>query len=106
MSDDRQPKLLCGKVEQSFQIISKKWTALIIHALMEHPKRFSEIHVSIPDLSKRMLNERIKELELSGLILRNVITERPVRTEYSLTRKGKELGDALNGVESWAERWL
>jgi DNA-binding HxlR family transcriptional regulator len=93
-------------VEQSFQIISKKWTALIIHTLMEHPKRFSEIHVSIPDLSKRMLNERIKELELSGLILRNVITERPVRTEYSLTRKGKELGDALNGVESWAERWL
>ncbi|MDP4097398.1 helix-turn-helix transcriptional regulator [Paenibacillus sp. P96] len=104
--DGHKPKLLCGKVEQSYQMISKKWAALIIHTLMEHPKRFSEIQTFIPDLSKRMLTERIKELEETGIVIRNVIAERPVRTEYSLTRKGKELGYALNYVEAWAEKWL
>ena len=68
---------------------------LIIHTLMEEPKRFSEIQAFIPDLSKRVLNERIKELEECGIVLRNVITDRPVRTEYSLTKKGTELGKSL-----------
>ena len=42
-----------------------------------------------------MLNERFKELEDCGIVLRNVITDRPVRTEYSLTKKGTELGKSL-----------
>lgn len=97
---------LCSKVEESYNIIGKKWMGLIIHTLMEEPKRFSEIHAYIPDLSKRMLNERIKELEDCGIVLRNVITDRPVRTEYSLTKKGTELGRALKTVEDWANKWL
>ncbi|MDO7905686.1 helix-turn-helix domain-containing protein [Paenibacillus sp. JX-17] len=104
--DKQQSKLMCRKVEQSYQMISKKWALPIIHSLMDEPKRFSEINAYIPDLSKRMLNERIKELEELGIIIRNVIAERPVRTEYSLTRKGKELGNALNNVVEWAEKWL
>lgn len=94
------------KHERSYHIIGKKWVCFIIHSLMDGPKRFGEIHAYIPDLSKRMLNERMKELENGGIILRNVITERPVRTEYSLTKKGTELGKALRSVESWAEKWL
>jgi DNA-binding HxlR family transcriptional regulator len=106
MNDEKQIKLLCEKVELSQQLIGKKWVNLIIHTLMDEPKRFSEIQTFIPDLSKRMLNERMKELEECGIIIRNVITERPIRTEYSLTRKGVELGRALKVVEEWAERWL
>lgn len=97
---------LCRKVEESYHIIGKKWMGLIIYALMTEPKRFSEIHTFIPDLSKRMLNERMKELEDSGIVIRNVITDRPVRIEYSLTKKGNDLGTALQAVESWAEKWL
>lgn len=97
---------ICSKVEESYHLICKKWMGLIIHTLMEGPKRFSEINAFIPDLSKRMLNERIKELEDCGLVLRNVITDRPVRTEYSLTKKGHELGKALKTVEIWANKWL
>ena len=106
MTEGNLPKVLCEKVEQSYHIVGKKWVGLIIHTLMEGPKRFSEIQTFIPDLSKRMLNERMKELEDCGIVLRNVITERPVRTEYSLTRKGHELGKALKTVESWAEKWF
>ncbi|MEH7381095.1 helix-turn-helix domain-containing protein [Bacillus sp. JJ1533] len=96
----------CSKIEELYHMIGKKWMGLIIHTLMEEPKRFSEVHASIPDLSKRMLNERIKELEDCGIVLRNVITDRPVRTEYSLTKKGHEMGKALKTVEDWANKWL
>jgi DNA-binding HxlR family transcriptional regulator len=73
----------------------KKWMGLIIHTLMEEPKRFSETYAFIPNLSKRMLNERMKELEDCEIVLRNVIIYRPVGTEYSLTKKGIELGRSL-----------
>ncbi|TVX88147.1 winged helix-turn-helix transcriptional regulator [Paenibacillus agilis] len=97
---------LCDKIEYSYQLIGKKWIGLIIHTLLDGPKRFSEIHAYIPDLSKRVLNERIKELEDCGIINRNVIPTRPIRTEYSLTIKGTELGKALVPVEQWAKKWL
>lgn len=106
MNDKDTQDKLCSKVGESYNLIGKKWMGLIIHTLMEEPKRFSEIHAYIPDLSKRMLNERIKELEDCGIVLRNVITDRPVRTEYSLTKKGTELGRALKTVEDWADKWL
>ncbi|MFY4774419.1 winged helix-turn-helix transcriptional regulator [Metabacillus sp. RGM 3146] len=106
MTEDIRNKPLCQQVEDSYHLIGKKWMGLIIHSLMEEPRRFSEIHASIPSLSKRMLNERIKELEDYGIVIRNVITDRPVRTEYSLTRKGIELGRALQTVEDWAVKWL
>jgi DNA-binding HxlR family transcriptional regulator len=97
---------LCSKVEACYHIMGKKWMGLIIHTLMEEPKRFSEIHTFIPDLSKRVLNERMKELENLGIVLRNVIADRPVRTEYSLTKKGTELGRSLKTLEAWADKWL
>ncbi|NWQ43257.1 helix-turn-helix transcriptional regulator [Bacillus sp. EB106-08-02-XG196] len=97
---------LCSKVEECYHILGKKWVGLVIHALMEEPKRFSEIHTFIPDLSKRVLNERMKELEDNGIVLRNVIADRPVRTEYSLTKKGTELGQSLKALEAWADKWL
>ncbi|OAB38242.1 HxlR family transcriptional regulator [Paenibacillus macquariensis subsp. defensor] len=85
--------------------LSLLWVTLIVHILMEEPKRFSQIHNFIPDLSIRMLNERIKKLEELGIINRNVIIEHPIRIEYSL-RKGTELGRTLNAVENWAMKWL
>lgn len=106
MSEEIHSKILCEQVERAYQILEKKWVTLIVHTLMGEPKRFSEIHTFIPDLSKRMLAERIKKLEEVGIINRNVLIERPIRIEYSLTRKGTELGRALNAVEDWAIKWL
>ncbi len=106
MSEEKDQRELCSEIEHSYQLIGKKWVGLIIRTLLDGPKRFTEIHAIIPDLSKRVLNERMKELEDSGIILRNVITERPIRIEYSLTRKGTELGQSLKPLEAWAKKWL
>jgi DNA-binding HxlR family transcriptional regulator len=94
------------KVEKSFELIGKRWTGLIIYVLMSGPKRFSEIHTIIPDLSKRMLTERIKELEENGIVIRYVVDERPVRVEYLLTKKGTELGKILGPISQWGESWM
>ena len=82
-----EPKDIQPKVEKSFELIGKKWTGLIIYVLMSGPKRFSELNESIPALSRRLLTERIKELEDHGIVVRNVIPDRPIRSEYSLTQK-------------------
>jgi len=94
------------RIEKGYQILGKRWSGLIIYTLVEEPKRFSEVHARIPVLSKRMLNERLKELEDCGIVIRNVISDRPVRIEYSLTRMGTELAVALKPVEVWSNKWL
>ncbi|KAB2338234.1 helix-turn-helix transcriptional regulator [Cytobacillus depressus] len=101
-----EPKDLCPKVGKSFELIGKRWTGLIIYVLLGGPKRFSEIHSTIPDLSKRVLTERMKELEEHGIVVRHVIPERPIRTEYLLTKKGTELGKILGPISGWAEEWI
>lgn len=101
-----EPKDIQPKVEKSFELIGKKWTGLIIYVLMGGPKRFSELNESIPALSRRLLTERIKELEDHGIVVRNVIPDRPIRSEYSLTQKGTELGKILGPISQWAESWV
>ncbi|MDE5054696.1 helix-turn-helix transcriptional regulator (plasmid) [Niallia taxi] len=103
MNDQHQ---LGPKVERSFELIGKRWTGLIIYVLLSGPKRFSEIHKIIPDLSKRMLTERMKELEDHGIVIRHIVKERPVRAEYLLTEKGMELGKILGPLSQWGESWM
>ena len=93
-----EPKDIQPKVEKSFELIGKKWTGLIIYVLMSGP--------SIPALSRRLVTERIKELEDHGIVVRNVIPDRPIRSEYSLTQKGTELGKILGPISQWAESWV
>ena len=96
---------MCPKFEVAFELLGKRWTGLIIQTLLSGNKRFSEIEDSIPNLSARMLTERFKELEGNGIIIRHVYPETPVRIEYELTQKGKELQKAMEEIQKWAEKW-
>jgi DNA-binding HxlR family transcriptional regulator len=60
----------------------------------------------VPDLSDRLLSERLKELESEGLVERHVLDGIPVRVQYVLTDKGMALGPALGSLKSWAQSWL
>ena len=96
---------MCPKFEAAFELLGKRWTGLIIQTLLSGNKRFSEIEDSIPNLSARMLTERFKELEGNGIVIRHVYPETPVRIEYELTQKGKELQKAMEEIQKWAEKW-
>ncbi|OON61472.1 transcriptional regulator [Klebsiella pneumoniae] len=97
---------LCPNFESAFTLLSKKWTGLIIKSLLEESKRFREIADIIPNMSDRMLSERLKELESEGIVVRNVYPEVPVRIEYGLTDKGKALESVMDEVQNWAEKWM
>ena len=73
---------------------------------MDGPMRFSEIAQSIPELSDRLLSERMKELEARGVVRRTVLSGPPVRVQYELSEMGHELEPALAALQSWARRWL
>lgn len=86
-------------------ILGKKWTFLIIYVLSNGPKRFSVITSLIPRMSDKILGERLKELELEGIVQRQVYAETPVKIEYSLTEKGLSLGSILEEIQKWSEEW-
>ena len=97
---------LCPKFEDAFELLGKRWTGLIIKTLLSGQKRFSHISAAIPNMSAKMLTERFKELEDHGIVKRTVYPETPVRIEYELTQKGKELSTAMDEIQNWAEKWV
>ncbi len=80
-----------------------KWTTLIVIALALRPHRFSEIRRAIPDISKRMLTQTLRDLERDGLIARLVFPTKPPSVEYRLTPLGESLLEPLIALIAWAE---
>ncbi|MFJ5671483.1 winged helix-turn-helix transcriptional regulator [Bacillus safensis] len=93
---------LCPHIQQAFLLLGKRWNGLIIHVLLDGPKRFKDLTDTIPSISQKMLAERLKELELEGIIERTVLPETPVKVIYSLTEKGNALHDVFHEVSRWA----
>ena len=96
----------CPHLHQAVELIGKRWTGAIVVVLLEGPLRFSEIAAAVPQLSDRLLSERMKELEAHGVVERRVLGQRPLRVEYELTPMGRELEPALSELKGWAQRWL
>jgi len=86
--------------------VGKRWTGAMLSVLLDGPLRFSEIKTLVPDLSDRLLSERLKELESEQIVERRVHDEPPVRVEYALTDKGRALEPAVRALQDWARRWL
>ncbi len=100
------PERLCPKFEAAFDLLGKRWTGLILRALLKGRHRFSEFQEMIAPISDRMLAERLKELEALGLIERRVYAETPGRIEYHLTNMGRDLEPVMDAVQTWADRWV
>ncbi|WP_139996435.1 winged helix-turn-helix transcriptional regulator [Paenibacillus paridis] len=97
---------MCPKYEAAADILGKKWTGRIIRVLLGGPKRFKEIKEQIPEMSDKMLTDRMKELESITIIKRQVYPEMPVRIEYELTGKGRELEPVIESIQKWGEQWM
>lgn len=97
---------LCPRFHKAIELVGSRWTGAVLQVLLAGRARFTDIRGTIPQISDRMLSERLRELESEGLVARHVIPESPVRVEYELTQKGRELQASLVAVARWAERWL
>jgi DNA-binding HxlR family transcriptional regulator len=100
------PSGCCPLYHEAVELIGRRWTGAILRVLMDGPLRFSQIGQAVPELSDRLLSERMKELEARGIVERTVIPGPPLGVEYSLSRMGRELEPALSELQRWAGRWL
>jgi DNA-binding HxlR family transcriptional regulator len=96
----------CPAYRRAIELIGRRWTGAILRAMLSGEARFSDIAGVVPGLSDRLLSERLKELELEGIVDRVVVPSTPVRVEYALTAKGEALHDVIVAVAAWAERWV
>ena len=98
-------RALCARFHAAVELVGRRWTGAVIQLLLPGRLRYAELRGAIPDISDRMLSERLRELEGEGIVARIVVPETPVRVEYELTEKGRALERALAEIARWAERW-
>jgi DNA-binding HxlR family transcriptional regulator len=98
----------CPLYHEAVELIGRRWSGAIMAVLLSAPQplRFSEIAAAVPQLSDRLLSERVKELEERGLIVRAVDPGPPMRVTYAVSEMGRDLAPALEQVAQWARRWL
>jgi DNA-binding HxlR family transcriptional regulator len=91
----------CPYYQQGVELIGRRWSGAILAVLTEadRPLRFGEIADAVPEMSDRLLTERVRELEAHGVITRS-------DGAYTLTPMGRELQPALDELHAWAQRWL
>lgn len=93
-------------IARTAEIISGKWTLLIIRDLASGVKRFNQLERSLQGISPKTLSERLRSLEEEGILFRQTFAEVPPRVDYSLTEKGRDLVVLIESMRSYGERWL
>jgi len=97
---------ICTRFHRAVELIGCRCTGAIIRTLLRGKARYAHLKAAVPDITDRMLSERLRFLETEGVVTRSVLPASPVRVEYELTEKGQSLERALNEIGAWAERWI
>lgn len=100
-----RPKVDLCPVTETAKIIGKKWYLIILHELTRGPMGFNELKRAVRGISAKVLSENLAELDTRGLLTRTVHSESPVRVEYALTDKGRELDGIFLSMRVWGEKW-
>src|SRR5436309_15585140 len=87
---------LCARFHRASELIGRRWTGAIIFVLLRSRCRYATLRDAIPEITDRMLSERLQELEQEGIVERTVVPDMPVLVEYALTRKGRALASAID----------
>ena len=105
-ADAKDVPQLCTRFHYASELIGRRWNGAIIFMLLKQTCRFATLRDGIDGITDRMLSERLQELEAEGIVDRTVIPDTPVRVEYSLSKKGKALAEAIGSIANWAERYI
>lgn len=90
-------------IEQGMRIIGGKWTGTILWHLQDGPVRFNDLARIIAGASKKMITERLRQLEAQGLVRREVMATSPVSVQYDLTELGRTALCFLDELRKWTE---
>lgn len=95
----------CPGYNRAVEIIGRRWAGAVIRAMLGGATRFGEIRDSADGITDRVLSQRLKDLEAEGVLRRTVHPQTPVRIEYHLTEKGRDLADVVGAISQWADQW-
>ena len=101
----KAPLVLAASVARGCEVLAKRWTPQLLVLLLQGPARFSALAGAVPGLSRRVMTERLRELQEARLVERIVEPGPPITSTYRLTAAGEQLRPALEELCSWAERW-
>lgn len=93
-------------VRATLALLGQKWVPHIIYELLSGKRRFNELAAAIGGCNSRTLRDRLKSLEELDVVNRNIVETMPPWVEYELTRKGRELAEALSGIEAWGHKYM
>ncbi|HWW84627.1 MAG TPA: helix-turn-helix domain-containing protein [Vicinamibacterales bacterium] len=97
---------VCTRFHHASELIGRRWTGAIIFVLLKSRCRFATLRDAIPEITDRMLSDRLQELEGEGIVERTVVPATPVRVEYALTKKGRALSAPIEAITEWAHKWV
>ncbi len=110
--DEEKLKVWCAgeewcPVTTTATLVGKKWHPVVIDRLLAAgPCGFSELEQHVDGISSKVLSEVLDDLETKRLVHREIVNEKPVRTEYSLTEHGKSLESVIDAMHDWGEQHL
>lgn len=104
MAHTRHSDVFCP-VLATLDLLNQRWNLHIILSLLEGTKRFNELGRE-NGINPRTLRERLVALEIEGVIQRRVVSHAPPNVEYSLTEKGRALGQVFESLGDWGRTWM
>jgi DNA-binding HxlR family transcriptional regulator len=91
----------------AMDVIGRKWHPVIIHRLLQHDAlRFNELSNEVGAITNKMLSQSLDDLEAKDLVDREIVSEKPVAVEYSLTERGQSLQPVIDSLEEWGKTYL
>ncbi|MUV89940.1 transcriptional regulator [Halapricum sp. CBA1109] len=88
-------------------LIGRKWHPVIVARLLKHgPSGFNALKEDVDGISSKVLSDSLSDLEESGLVDRNIVSEKPFRVEYVLTERGQALEPVIESMRDWGEEHL
>jgi DNA-binding HxlR family transcriptional regulator len=88
----------------ALEAIGDRWSLLIVAALLDGPRRFGELQREVAGIAPNVLSDRLRKLELAGVVIARPYSARPPRFIYELTASGAELSGALALLAGWGAR--
>ena len=100
MHDKSQP---CS-IDSTLSVIGDRWTILILRDLFRGVRRFEQLRQDL-GIAKNILSDRLTKLDAAGIIVQRPYQRNPIRNDYYLTEKGKDLSPSLIALMHWGDRW-
>jgi DNA-binding HxlR family transcriptional regulator len=90
----------------TMKMLGNQWNMIAIRYLYDEPMRYNQLRRAMGNVSSKTLSRSLKHLTDEKVVKRRVLATSPISVEYSLTERGRELGESLYRMQSWGKKWL